>query len=83
MSSTRIAEIRAANHQGDVSHDDIEHLCREIERLHTGVTNLRNAIHACNRNPIPNRSRMEWRDMCDALLKMPPSRDTGEDHERD
>lgn len=31
--NVRIAEIRAENHQGDVSYKDIEWLCNEFERL--------------------------------------------------
>ncbi len=40
----------------------------EIERYRVGLNALRANIHACNRNPIPNSKRMEWRDMVDALL---------------
>ena len=40
----------------------------EIEKLRQGIQLLRNAIHACNRNPIPNSQRVKWRNMCDSLL---------------
>ena len=42
----------------------------EAHRLRTGVANLRSAIHACNRNPIPNSQRIKWREMCDALMSV-------------
>ena len=40
----------------------------ENERLRVGISDLRAAIHACNRNPIPNSRRIRWRDLCDLLL---------------
>jgi hypothetical protein len=30
---------------------------------------IRSSIHACNRNPIPSSSRLEWRDMLDGLIQ--------------
>lgn len=42
------------------------------------LTEIRNAVHACNRNPVPNRARVEWRDMIDSLiadLEATPPRD--------
>ena len=45
---TRIAEIRAENHQGDVSHQDIEWLCDEVSGLRTALEGIRNiAFQPC------------------------------------
>lgn len=38
-----------------------QEILRELGRI-------RNAIHACNRNPIPNSRRLEWRFMLDNLI---------------
>lgn len=40
----------------------------KIERLRDVLERLRASMHACNRNPIPNSKRVEWRDMIDAAL---------------
>ena len=67
MTNDRIDELRAAI-TPYVDFEPVDELLDIAEALRGGLADLRDAIHACNRNPIPNSQRMRWRDMCDALL---------------
>jgi hypothetical protein len=46
----------------------IHRLREENAQLKAFLRDLRNSIHACNRNPIPNSKRVEWRDRIDRAL---------------
>lgn len=65
MTKVRIAEIRAANHQGDVSHDDIEWLCAEVEKWHRSANEAHDsASHWLNKSVFGSSDVADRRMEC-------------------
>jgi len=64
--------------------EELRRLKQDLEHIYIKLSALRNSVHACNRNPIPNSRRIEWRGQIDNILSQmyvafnAPSKENGE-----